>query len=109
MPPTTTPPQSSTTSGIKLSKLIKEVRTFGCETFFGSVDAVIARNWLKRVFDTLNDMELDDKLKLKVATRLIDKSAEIKKARICLFKNLMSNSTLGFTKIKKMQEFFRLR
>ena len=74
MPPKTTFPPSSTTSRIKLSKLIKEVRTLGCEIFFGSVDAMVARNWLKRVFDTLTDMELDNELKLKVATRLIDKS-----------------------------------
>ena len=45
------------------------------ETFSRSIDAVVARNWLKRVFDTLTDMELDDELKLRVATRLIDKSA----------------------------------
>ena len=75
MPPTTTLPQSSTTSGIKLSKLIKKARTLGCEIFSGTVDAVVARNWLKRVSDTLNDMELDDDLKLNAATRLIDKSA----------------------------------
>ena len=75
MPPMTTLPQSSTTSRIKLSKLIKDARTLGCETFSETVDAVVARNWLKRVSDTLNDMELDDELKLKVATRLIDKSA----------------------------------
>ena len=47
----------------------------GCETFSGSVDAIVARNWLKKVSDTLNDMELDDEFKLKVATRLINKSA----------------------------------
>ena len=75
MPPMTTLPQFSTTSGIKLSKLIKKTRTLGCEIFSGTVDAVVARNWLKRVSDTLNDIELDDELKLKVATRLIDKSA----------------------------------
>ena len=75
MPPMTNLPQSSTTPRIKLSKLIKKARTLGCETFSGTVDAVVARNWLKRVFDTLNDMELEDDLKLKVATRLIDKSA----------------------------------
>ena len=46
----------------------------GCETFLGIVDAVAAKNWLKRVFDTLTDMELNDELKLRVATRLIDKS-----------------------------------
>ena len=39
------------------------------------MDVVMARKWLKRVFDTLNDMELDDDLKLRVATRLIDKNA----------------------------------
>ena len=75
MPPMTTLPQSSTTSRIKLSKLIKKARTLGCEIFSGTVDAVVARNWLKRVSDTFNDMELDDELKLKVATRLIEKSA----------------------------------
>ena len=47
----------------------------GYETFSGSVDAIVARNWLKRVFDTLNDMELDDELKLRVAKIMIDKSA----------------------------------
>ena len=40
-----------------------------------SVDAAVARNWLKRLFDTLNDMELEDDLKLRVVTRLMDKSA----------------------------------
>ena len=75
MPPTTTLPQSSTTSVIKLSKLIKKAITLGCEIFSGSVDVVVARNQLKKVSDILNDMELDDELKLKVATRLIDKSA----------------------------------
>ena len=45
-----------------------------CETFSGTVDIVAAKNWLKRVSDTLTNMELDDKLKLKVATRLIKKS-----------------------------------
>ena len=76
----------------------------GCETFSRSVDAVVAKNWLTRVFDTLNYMELDDELKLKVATRLIDKRAttwwDNLKLRVstpipgtCLFKNLISSST----------------
>ena len=58
-----------------MSKLVKEARLLGCETFSGSIDAVVAINWLKRVFNILIDMELDDELKLSVATRLIDKSA----------------------------------
>ena len=59
---------------IKLSKLVKKARYLGCKTFLGTMDAVAAKNWLKRVLNTLTDMELDDELKLKVATRLIDKS-----------------------------------
>ena len=42
---------------------------------FGTVDVMAARNWFKRVFDTLIDMDLEDDLKLRVAFRLIDKSA----------------------------------
>ena len=57
-----------------MSKLVKEAKQLGCETFLGSVDAVVVRNWLKRVFDALIDMEFEDDLKLRVATRLIDKS-----------------------------------
>ena len=49
----------------------------GCESFFGSVDAIMAKNWLKKILDTMIDMELEDNLKLRVATRLMDKSATI--------------------------------
>ena len=75
MPPTTTFPQPSTHTGIKLFKRVNKIKLFGCEIVLGLVDVVVARNWLKRVFDTLTDMELDDELKLRTATRLIDKSA----------------------------------
>ena len=44
-------------------------------TFSGTVDAIAAKNSLKRVSDTLTNMKLDDELKLRVATRLLDKSA----------------------------------
>ena len=50
MPPTTTFPQFSTALGIKLSKLIKEARMLGCETYSGLVDVVVAKNWLKKGF-----------------------------------------------------------
>ena len=42
--------------------------------FSETVDAVVAKNWLKKISDTLTNMELEDSLKLKVATRLMDKS-----------------------------------
>ena len=59
---------------LKLSKLAKKVRQLGSETFSGTIDTVVAKNWLKRVLDTLIDMELDDELKLRMATKLVDQS-----------------------------------
>ena len=47
----------------------------GYETFFESIDAIMAKNWLKKITDTIIDMELKDSLKLKVAMRLMDKNA----------------------------------
>ena len=69
-PPPTTFAQPSTQQGGKFSKLIKEARLLGCETFFGSVDAIMAKNWLKKILDTTIDMELEYNLKLKVAQDL---------------------------------------
>ena len=120
MPHLTTFPQSSTTSGIKLSKLIKEARPLGCETFSGTIGVVVARNWLKRVSDTLNDMELDDELKLKVATRLIDKSAATWWDNLKLQVSTLITWNLfvqefneqfytRFHRDQKRQEFFQLR
>ena len=74
MTPTITFAQPLAQAVVKLSKLVKKTRQLGCETFFGTVDDVVAKNWLKKVSDTLIDMELNDELKLGVATRLIDKS-----------------------------------
>ena len=77
MPPMITFAQPPAQLVVHLSKLVKEVRLLGYETFFATVDAIVAKNWLKIVSDTLIDMELDDELKLRVATRLIDKSVAI--------------------------------
>ena len=75
IPPPATFAQPSTQLKVKLSKLIKKARLLGCEIFSGTIDVVVAKNWLKRVTITLTDMELNDSLKLKVAIRLMDKSA----------------------------------
>ena len=60
---------------IKLSKLVKEARQLGCEIFLDTINAIAAKKQLKRVFDIVTDMELDHELKLKVVTRLTNKSA----------------------------------
>ena len=52
---------------VKLSKLVKKAR-------LRSVDVVVARNSLKKVFDTLTNMEVEDNLKLRVVTKLTDRS-----------------------------------
>ena len=41
------------------------------------MDAVAAKNWLKKISYALIDMELDDELKLRVVTRLLDKSVVV--------------------------------
>ena len=74
LPPPTTYAQPSTQPRVKLSKLVKEARLLGCQTFSRSVDVIVAKNWIKKVLDTMVDMELDDTLKLRVATRLLDQS-----------------------------------
>ena len=71
----------------------------GCETFSDTVDVVVAKNWLKRVSNTLSDMELDDELKLRVATRLIDKSV------VTWWDNLKLRSTTPVTWDLFVQEF----
>ena len=75
VPPTTAFTQPSEQPWVKLSKLVKKARQLGCKTFSSSIDAIVAKNWLKKVSNTLTDLKLDDDLKLRVATRLIDKSA----------------------------------
>ena len=74
-PPRATFAQPSTQSGVKLFKLVNKTRLLGCETFLKTVNAIIAKNWLKKICDTLTNIELDDSLKLKMATRLMDRSA----------------------------------
>ena len=39
------------------------------------MDTIMAKNWMKKIIDTMIDMELEDSLKLKVVMRLMDKSA----------------------------------
>ena len=74
-PPPTTFAQPSTQQGVKLFKLVKDARLLGGEIFSRSIDAIVAKNWMKKITDTMIDMELEDSFKLKVATRLMDKSA----------------------------------
>ena len=44
------------------------------QLFFGTVNAIVTKNWMKKITNTMIDMELEDSLKLKVVIRLMDKS-----------------------------------
>ena len=120
LPPPTTYAQPSTQLGLKLSKLVKAARLLGCQTFFGSVDAIVAKNWIKKVSDTMVDMELEDTFKLRVATRLLDQSAatwwENLKLRTSIpitwelfVREFNDQYYTHFHRDQKRQEFFKLR
>ena len=112
--------QPSTQHGVNLSKLIKDAILLGYKTFSGIVDAVMAKNWMKKIEDTMVDMELEDNLKLKVATKLMDKSATtwLENLKFCtvvpitweLFvREFNDHYYTRFHRDQKQQEFFRLR
>ena len=89
-PPQTAHAQPFVQPVVKLSKLVKEARLLGCQTFSRTADAIVAKNWIKKVSNTMIDMELDDTHKLRVATRLLDHYTH-------------------FHRDQKRQEFFRLK
>ena len=74
MPHMSTFAQSITQPVVQFSKLVKKAKQLGCKTFSDTIDVVAVKNWLKRDSNTLTNMELDDKLKLRVSTKLINKS-----------------------------------
>lgn len=49
----------------------------GCSSFDDTSDFMVAKEWLKRVIDTFDDMVLKDKVRLKVATRLLESRARV--------------------------------
>ena len=120
IPPPTTHAQPSTQPGLKLSKLVKEARLLGCQTFSETVDDIVAKNWIKKISDTMVNMELDDTLKLKVATRLLDQSATTWWENFKLRTSVPIISELfvrefndqyytHFHRDQKQKEFFKLR
>ncbi|EOX99639.1 Gag protease polyprotein [Theobroma cacao] len=71
-PPPLVPPQ---VPDVSISKKLKEARQLGCISFTGDLDATAAKDWIIQVSETLNDMRLEDDMKLMVVTRLLEKRA----------------------------------
>ena len=81
------------------------------------MDAVLEKNWLISVSNTLTNMELNDDLKLRVTIRLINKSATTwweplnfeqlhRLLGICSFENSTNSFTLGSIGTKKDKNSF---
>ncbi|XP_039115300.1 uncharacterized protein LOC120250538 [Dioscorea cayenensis subsp. rotundata] len=68
---------SGPSQALALSKLLKEARQLGCGSFDGTSDAMIAKEWVKRVIATFDDMSLGGETRLRVATRLLEGRARI--------------------------------
>ena len=68
---------SKSSQTLILSKLVKEACQLGCSTYEGTSDAIVAKQWLKKVVATFDDMSLVNVLKLKVAIRLLDKRVSV--------------------------------
>ncbi|OMO53166.1 Retroviral aspartyl protease [Corchorus olitorius] len=88
-PPITLAPPASPQSTDSLPKRIKEARQMGCETFAGTLDVTVAKNWIKHVSEMMIDMDIDDEMKLKVVTRFLE--GQGKKAQEDLSKKRGSN------------------
>ena len=78
---------------------MKKARQLGCSTFEGTSDAIVAKQWLKKVVATFDDMSLVDELKLKVAIRLLDKRASV------WWENLRSRAHTQLTWTDFLKEF----
>ncbi|WRX26119.1 Retrotransposon gag domain - like 10 [Theobroma cacao] len=65
-PPRPVPPP---VPNVSISKKLKETRQLGCTSFVGDLDATTTKDWITQVTETFVDM------KLKVATRLLEKRA----------------------------------
>ncbi|CAH9125390.1 unnamed protein product [Cuscuta epithymum] len=57
---------------IKISKYLKEARALGCKPFDGTGDISEAAEWIKRLNDAADDMQVVPDRKLRVATRLLE-------------------------------------
>ncbi|CAH9132857.1 unnamed protein product [Cuscuta epithymum] len=57
---------------IKISKYLKEARALGCKPFDGTGDISEAAEWIKRLNDAADDMQVVPERKLRVATRLLE-------------------------------------
>ncbi|OMP06578.1 reverse transcriptase [Corchorus capsularis] len=68
-----------TTSGRSrdLAKKLKDAKTMGCKDFSGENDDVEPIDWVEYINKTLTDLECTDSEKLKIATRLLIKSAKV--------------------------------
>lgn len=62
---------------LALSKLLKEARQLGYGSINSTSDAMISKEWIKRMIVTIDDMSLGTEMRLRVATRLLEGRSRI--------------------------------
>ena len=60
----------------ELSRLVREARLLGCDSYTGEGDPQLAREWIGDITDLFGRMSLSDEDKLEVATLLLEKPAK---------------------------------
>lgn len=90
---------SRSSQSMSLSKILNKARQLGYSSFDSISVAMDAKEWLKRVIATFDDMVLNDELRLKVATRLLEGRARV------LWDNLKSRSRTVLTCLEFQEEF----
>jgi hypothetical protein len=75
VPQTTPVATTSTDSVVALVRTVKSMREMGCEFFFGEADAEVAVRWLRKVEDTLEEIQVAQELRVRCATQLLSDRA----------------------------------
>lgn len=84
---------------LALSKLLKEARQLGYGSINSTSDAMISKEWIKRMIVTIDDMSLGTEMRLRVATRLLEGRAQI------WWESLKSRSFGQVTSLDFLREF----
>jgi len=68
-------PDTTMDSMVLLVRLVKSMREMGCEPYMGEQDAEIARRWIRKVENTMIQINIPEGLRVNCATHLLSDRA----------------------------------
>jgi hypothetical protein len=71
IPQATPVPDMTMDSMVLLVRLVKSMREMGCEPYMGEQDAEIARRWIRKVENTMIQINIPKGLKVNCASQLL--------------------------------------